>query len=743
MCAEPAARGPQGVLVSVALTRAAHREPRAHHRGVRGRRHPGTSASTRSLRLEIQAARAVAIVAVVLYHVFPQAVPGGYVGVDVFFVISGFLITAHIVKPLSTGRFRFRAFYARRAWRLLPASLATLLVTVVLTAVFVPRTLWRDFAEQIIASSLYVENWALAGNAVDYSALAADASIVQHFWSLSTEEQFYLVWPVVLWCCALLRYRRRRRSGVSLAPAVAIALGAVFVLSLAYSVWLTGVSPAAYFVTSTRAWEFAAGGLLWLGLQRVRIPDGLAAVMGWAGLALIAATALTFSAATPFPGWAALVPIIGIALVIAGATPEHRFGPGALYRSRPVRWLGDVSYSLYLWHWPLLVVMPFVLGLGVGATTPLWADLLVLAIALPVAHASRRLIEVPVLAFGSQRMAVPRPRHRGVLVLAVAGMLVVALPAAGMVAAVAQPTTTSGTPDVTIAADGTLSIPTCHGAAALQPGADCPRVDADTITPTPVQAATDDFADQQGAGCQVGGAGTEVTTCEAGDPDGTVRLAVVGDSHAANWVPALGVIAKAHHWSLTTYLHSGCPVTTAPIAAACDTWKADVLDRLEQERYDVVFVAAMSRTPWPHGMVTAASELTPVVRDASAAGYAAAWERVQRAGSSVVAFRDNPDPSIGGITDVPSCVEQHGDDAACDFSERAGLLDDPVAHAAGTTPGVRLVDTTALFCTDGTCPSVIGGVVVYRQLQHVTATYARSTAPYLEPEVVAAVDATR
>ena len=719
-----------------------HHVPAARHRAGRTTRHPGTAASTKHLRLEIQAVRAVAIAAVVLYHLFPGTLPGGYVGVDVFFVISGFLITAHIAKPLATGRFSFRVFYARRAWRLLPASLATLLVTVALTAVFVPRTLWMDFTEQIIASALYVENWALASNSVDYSALASDSSIVQHFWSLSTEEQFYALWPLVLWFCAYLRYRRRRRSGVSLAPAIAIALGAVFVLSLAYSIWFTGVSSAAYFTTTTRAWEFAAGGLLWLGLQRVRIPDGLAATMSWAGLAVVAATVLTFDASTPFPGWTALLPITGAALVIAGAMPEARWGPAFLYRLRPVQWLGDVSYSLYLWHWPLLIVMPFVIGLASGVATPLWAKGVVLAIALVLAHFSRRLVELPVIAFSTERMRAPRPRHRGVLVLAVAGMLVVALPAAGMHASVVREQAVASTATgVTIATDGTLTSPACYGAAAMQDGADCPQVDPDDIVPSPVQAASDDFADQAGAGCQIAGTDTTVKGCEVGDPDGTVRLAVVGDSHASNYVPALQLIAKAHHWSLTTYLHSGCPLTSAYITRACNTWKADTLEELQQEHYDVVFVAAMSRTPWPGGMVRHADDLTPAVRDRAAAGYASTWEQLQQAGSAVVALRDNPDASIGGVPDVPSCVEQSGDGADCDFSEAAGLLDDPVAEAARTTPGVRLIDSTAMFCADGTCPAVIGGVVVYRQLQHVTQTYSRSMAPFLEPEVAAAVAA--
>ncbi|MBT2501543.1 acyltransferase family protein [Curtobacterium sp. ISL-83] len=686
------------------------------------------------MRLEIQAVRAVAIASVVLYHLFPHALSGGFVGVDVFFVISGFLITSHIAKPLAVGGFSFGAFYARRAWRLLPASLLVLATTVLLTALFVPRTLWKDFGDQIVASALYVENWALAGNAVDYSALASDASIVQHFWSLSTEEQFYAVWPLVLWLGARLRYGRRRRNGRSLDPALAVALGVVFVLSLTNSIWLTG-SPAAYFITTTRAWEFAAGGLLWLLMRRVSLPDAVAAVVSWTGLALIVVTLLTFDASTPFPSATALLPVTGTALMIAGGMPRVPWGPAAVFRLRWVQWLGDVSYSLYLWHWPLLIVMPFVIGLRVGAETPLWAKLLVLLISLGLAHLTRRLVEVPLIAFAGVRLRAPRRRYRGVLILGLAGVLVIAVPAGSMSWSVTQEQAAAAT--TTTASIGKP----CFGAAAMQPGADCKPVDAQDITPSAVQVAVDDFADQEGAGCQVLGSDVTVKTCQAGDPNGTVRLAIAGDSHAANWVPALAVIAKQHHWSLTTYLHSGCPLTAAHIAASCDTWKASALTALQQEHYDAVFVAAMSRTPWPHGMVRTASDLTDKVRDDSARGYAEAWTQLQQAGSDVIALRDNPDPAIGGLADAPSCVAQNGTGSACDVQQAKALLADPVARAARTTPHVQLIDASSLFCADGTCPSVIGGVLVYRQVQHVTRTYSRSMAPFIEPQVRRAVTA--
>ena len=713
---------------------------------------PTRSSTSRGPRLgyrpDIEGLRAVAIGLVLIYHAGLPWIPGGFIGVDVFFVISGFLITGVILREVAeTGRLSLVGFYARRAKRLLPATVAVLVTTAVLTVVFLPVSQRAVFGGDIAAAAGYIVNWRLADRAVDYLAEDAGSSPVQHFWSLAVEEQFYVVWPVlIVVILAVGRLARRGSQGKSQTLALGLGLAAIAIPSFLWALHLTPASPnVAFFVTTTRLWELGVGAAVALSMALLtKINKQASAVLATVGLLAIIVPAFAYGSSTTWPGPATLLPVLGTAAVIAAGVAGHENPVRALLSWKPAVWIGGLSYSLYLWHWPLLIVMPFVIGLAGGVATPLWAKGIVLAIALVLAHFSRRLIELPVIAFSTERMRAPRPRHRGVLVLAVAGLLVVALPAAGMYGSAAREqaaaTTTVG---VTIAADGTLTIPSCYGAAAMQDGADCPQVERADIVPSPVQAAADDFADTSGKGCQVEGSDTTVKGCEVGDPDGTVRLAIVGDSHAANVVPALQLIAKAHRWSLTTYLHSGCPMTRADITPSCDTWKADTLDTLQQERYDVVFVAAMSRTPWPGGMVRKADELTPAIRDRAAAAYATTWERLQQAGSTVVALRDNPDPSIGGVPDVPSCVEQSGDGDACDFSEAAGLLDDPVAHAARTTPGVRLIDPTPLFCADGTCPSVIGGVVVYRQVQHVTQTYARSMAPFLEPEVVAAVDAAR
>src|SRR5918997_4806937 len=313
-----------------------------------------THSPTRSgVRPEIQALRAIAVLTVVLYHVWPEAMPGGFVGVDVFFAISGFLITAHLVREVDrTGTLSLWQFWARRARRLLPAALLTLFVCAVATIALVPQLYWQQFLTEIGTSTAYVQNWQLASDAVDYLGADNRPSPVQHFWSLSAEEQFYVLWPLLIIVAAWTARRRLAIAGVLLT---------VTGLSLWYSISETAANPAAaYFVTPTRAWEFGAGGLLALIGTRARLPDGVRALLSWAGLGAVAYAAAAYGTETAFPGSAAVVPIVGTLAVIHAGMPAARWAPSRILAIRPAQFLGDISYSVYLWHWPLLVFAPFV-----------------------------------------------------------------------------------------------------------------------------------------------------------------------------------------------------------------------------------------------------------------------------------------------------------------------------------------------------------------------------------------------
>jgi len=284
------------------------------------------SVATR-VRPEIQSLRALAVGVVVVYHFWPRLLPGGFVGVDVFFVISGFLITAQLLREIdATGRVSMSRFWARRARRILPAALFVLLFCAVATVVFVPLNYWQQFFGDLRASTTYGQNWHLAAAAVNYFSADDPPSPVQHFWSLSAEEQFYIVWPLLILLSAAVTRVCRLRADIR---TIAVVLSGLTLASLIYGVYRTSADPAAaYFVTPTRAWEFGMGGLLALLAGRPVSRRNGAGLLTWLGLAAIAVAAATSSNSTAFPGVAALLPVIGTLLVI------HMAGRGRAWPRR-------------------------------------------------------------------------------------------------------------------------------------------------------------------------------------------------------------------------------------------------------------------------------------------------------------------------------------------------------------------------------------------------------------------------
>lgn len=703
-------------------------------------RESAAGAARTGLRPEIQGLRAIAVMLVVLYHLWPKRLTGGYVGVDVFFAISGFLITAHLLREAQrTGRVALAQFWARRARRLLPASLLVLLASAAATVLWVPPALWEQFLREAGAAALYVLNWVLAFDAVDYLAAENVASPSQHYWSLSVEEQFYLVWPLLVLLAVVLAARaHRNRLG-----AVAVVLGAVTVASLVWSVHETATNPAsAYFVTPARAWQFGAGALLavltasrWGGSALERAPHARAA-LSWAGLAAIAWSGLTFTSATPFPGTAALVPVLGTVAVIAAGSPAVAWSPVRLLAPRPVQVLGDISYSTYLWHWPPIVILPYALGHELDAVTKV--GLLVVVVVL--AWATKRWVEDPVRSthrFGLRRPAVTF----GWMLVAMA--LVVAVAAAGTVSARGQQR--AAVQQEQQIAEQEVE---CFGAASMDPERpQCPTPElAGMVVPDP-DRVSGDFAGY--SSCWADPDDPVLHTCAfpkgGGSPD-VPHVALVGDSHARQWLTAFIALADEGRLTFDTYLKSSCSFSTTPpdrnsdtFSAACADWRADLERTLVAKagQYDAVVTSAFSQQR---------IEPTDDEHQARVDGFVQAWEPVLAAGLPVVAIRDNPIPGkdpneclrkapAGGVDTcaIPRSKAMRVPDALPEAVERSGDL-------AGT------VELTDFFCDEKTCPVVIGGANVYRDRHHVTATYVGTLAPYLwerlEPQI-AALDARR
>ena len=670
------------------------------------RRAPLAELAGSEVRTDIQGLRAIAVLLVLGFHLWPEHLGGGFVGVDVFFVISGFLITGHLLRHPPRRPTDVAAFWARRLRRLLPASLIVIAATVVAGALLFPVTRLAPLAADALASIFYVENWRLAASSVDYLAARTAPSPLQHYWSLGVEEQFYLIWPVLIGIFAL----RRRLLLVGVAAVLVLSLGASIV-------WTSAEPAAAYFVTPTRLWELAAGGVLAVLLPQLpKFAPGLRAGAAWAGILVIGVSALLFTSATPFPGAAALLPVVGTVLVLAADSRQGRFSPGAVLRLRPVQFVGDTSYAIYLWHFPLIVFATFLVE---GELTAVQKVLIVVA-SLVLAWLTRLVVEDP-----ARRSAwLGRPLRTfglaAVATLAVAALTLV--PTSHIGALDAQAATVRA--QVIAANDG------CLGAEALAT-AGCAVTTGTGTIPSP-ERAIDDFSIAYADGCLAPSPFREVVTCQYGDQEHPAyRVALVGNSHAAQWLPALQALAGERSLSITTYLAVGCMPTSSALvldtpeaSANCLTWGQQVVDDTVAGDYDLI--------------VTSSASLFDVVGgsgyQAKIDGYRsvlAAW-----AASPVLVIRDTPFPGF----DVPECVATRGA-ADCGGDRGSWVSADPLADAAEELPrpGLSVVDLDDLFCSAATCYPVIGGMLVYVDYSHFGATFGASLAQYLAPALDAAL----
>lgn len=709
-------------------------------------------------RPDIEGMRAFAVVLVLLSHAGIPAFRGGYVGVDVFFVISGFLITGLIVRELErSGTVDFRRFYARRIRRLLPAAALVLSTVAALTILVLPVIRWTRIAGDIRWSALYGVNWRFASGAVDYFTAEEAASPVRHFWSLSVEEQFYLVWPLLLLTMALVA----RRRGGSLRPTLLLGLMAVGIPSLGWSIYLTAVDQGrAYFVTATRMWELAlGGGIAILAPLLAKLPRQAASLLGWGGLLAISWSAMTFSSATLFPGYAALVPVVATgAVIVAGIA----YGSGVVSRllaTGPMRFVGGISYSLYLWHWPILVVA----DAQWGPLTP-WQGTVVVAFSFLPAWVAYRLVEHRWRYSDS----FVHPPTRG-LVYGL-GLTMVGLVAAVVVAAavpsvptradastIATETTAvaAATPDrqqedpgpdvapaelpvdvVVAEPPDPLDVPpdpldVAVTIGPIQPGAVL-QATSTVLTPDPLEAR-DDLPSVYRDGCHQNQRDPEAITCTFGDPTADVNVFAVGDSHAAQWVPALQLIAEQQGWLLTTMTKSACQLADVLIAIgetqglynSCVEWNQNATEALISAQPDLVVTGSAF---WfalldDDGLMTS-EESEMAIAD----GLESTWSRLIEGGLELAIIRDVPFPN----TDIPECVAENRNDLARCAFDRDDAMERNTPHGVATDRlGLDLIDLTDQICLEGICPAVINDLVVWRDHHHLTATYVEALAPAL------------
>ncbi|MFD7707631.1 acyltransferase family protein [Streptomyces sp. NPDC059786] len=666
--------------------------------------------------------RALAIGLVLLYHAGMPLLPGGYVGVDVFFVISGYLITGLLVRELGRdGRVSLAGFYARRARRLLPSALAVLAAVVLAAWLLVSPAGRRTIFLDVVAAALYAVNWRLAGEAVDYSALDSAASPVQHFWSLAVEEQFYLVWPLLLiavaWCC--------RRRGRDVRPWLAGVLTVTAALSFWYALDQTReAAGAAYFSTGTRYWELAAGALLALvpATWWRRTPRRAAAAAGLAGAAGVTAAALLYDDGTAFPGPGALLPVLGTAAVVAAGAAAANTPVSRLLSLPPIRCIGRISYSWYLWHWPFLAFATVWLG-----ELPLSVALLAVALSWIPAALTHRFVENRFRHAPARAVQRGRTHRSG---LALGAVCTACAVLCGAVSWSAVPSSRLADP-----ADA-------PGAAVLTAGDTDLQQSADAVRPLP-ETADDDVDVAHDDGCLVDLLDASLAAgCVYGDTASDTTVVLYGDSHAIQWAPALRTVAEQRGWRLEILTKSSCSPAEVTLWASqlkrayteCDTWRERALQRIEDEGPALVVTGARAtNTVMSDGRRLGETASAEETEDA----YADTMRRLTATGAQVLTFADNPHPD----KDVPTCVSGAMNSLAdCATAEDDALGFEQIGEvAAQEVDGASVIDPTRMLCRDGECPAVIGSVVVYRNGSHLTATYVRTLTSWLSGKLPASV----
>jgi peptidoglycan/LPS O-acetylase OafA/YrhL len=671
----------------------------------------------------------VAILLVVLYHSHVPAITGGYVGVDVFFVISGFLITGQLARELAaSGRVSFLGFYARRARRILPAATLVTTVTVIASALLLNPLAAQRLLADARSAVFFGANFHFAARGADYFNAGLAPSPLQHYWSLSVEEQFYIVWPLLLVASSLVWLGKRRPAR----SVVVVVLGAVVALSLLASIRQTPASPAwAYYSILTRCWELAAGALVALAPPFThRLDRRLAGPLTWVGLVCIAVAVTSFGTSTPYPGDAALLPVAGaVAIIAGGIAAGRRWGVEALLGTAPFQRVGSWSYSWYLWHWPALLLAPALLGHPLSVPDALGVS----AFSLGLAIMSFVLVERPIRGIHT---IVRRP----VLGLACGGVL-----AAGAFAVVAW--------------SASLISPLAAGAAAAPPALAAHH----QLTPSQLTADLVDGARRTKAppnltptlakaaralpvivknDCHLQHSGVRSKPCIYGDARSHTSVVLFGDSHAAAWFPALDLISEQQHWRLVDLTKAGCPPAEVSIVFVqggapypeCTAWRRNAQAQIAALHPALVVMAWARYIEQPEARALAGVP-TPF-GSTWQNGLAAIFRFLHNSASHVVFISDTP--TLRQL--APDCVAGHISDVRpCTTPRHAAIrLQDVKSQELELARKEQIdsIDPTAWFCAPTKCPVIVGNILLYRDNAHMSPAWSRFIAPVLADSIV-------
>ena len=594
---------------------------------------------------QIQALRAIAATLVVLFHA--KLAPGGFIGVDIFYVISGYLITGLIVKEINLNTtFDYRTFFLRRAKRLLPASISVLILTAVAAWFFLPQTVRSSLGKDILAASVYVSNYLFAWWQNDYQNLDATPSPVIHYWSLAVEEQFYLVWPLIIFSLWKIGRQRLVFRGVLV----------ITISSFLFSLYLTEAAPIwAFYSLPTRAWELGVGALILFIPERIIEKRSISrSLLVWLSTITLFYGVIRFSDNTPFPGTAALYPVLATALLIAfirSWPPIHN----DFSKFKFVQWLGEISYPFYLWHWPILVIP----STRFGRPLALWERLLLIALTALAADLTHRFIEKPF----SKKVLTNRQTARFALAATLSGVVV-----AGA---------------ILLSAKDEISLP-----------------NGGSISLAQVMLKPKIYEDE----CHANYGDKVSPECLYGDTNSKRNIVLYGDSHAAQWFPALEKIAAEEGFALTSLTKSACPAVEVNRIESgafknsdCNAWRQYAIDRINKLKPDAVIMSSFQHFEYPKSFSS---------RDTWwFEGQRSLYRNLVNSSPKLIYISDTPKP----VRDIPSCLTTAKSDE-CDGSVRS----DP-----RVTGGFITLDPTPWLCA-ANCRAIVDNIVAYRDASHIS-----------------------
>ena len=604
---------------------------------------------------QIQGLRALAALLVTLFHA--KWVSGGFIGVDIFYVISGFLITGLLIREIErTGTINFKEFYARRFKRLLPTSFFVLAITAVFSWLLIPATMRSSLGRDIIAAGLYVSNYLFAWWQADYQNLDATPSPVIHYWSLAVEEQFYLLWPLLILLFFVVATRLKKKI------ALTVLVAAVTALSFVFSIYQTETSPIwAFYSLPTRAWELGLGALLVL-LPPIKTKK----LVGLLGFIFVIASAFIFNETTAFPGLNAVLPVLGTVMLIATINSWPPF-LNDVANSRLFQWLGEISYPLYLWHWPLLVLPSTYFARPLAV----YERIIAIFATIVLADLTHRFIEEPF----RKKKILPTLVFKQSAVITLVSVLI-------------------GTIIIFTSSDR-INVSGINGAVSLAQIKARPLVYED--------------------GCHANYAETKSDACEYAKLDSQKTMVLYGDSHAAQWFPALAEIASRSGYKLVSLTKSACPSVDVVRSdqgafkmSRCKKWREDSIQRIMKMKPDVLVMSSFQYFAQPRQFQDRDKWWDDGQRKLLA--------QVKNASPNLIYLTDTPHPA----RDIPACLANNSI-SQCNKTERSKDL---------SISGFEVIDPNSWLCSR-TCPAVKDGVVAYRDASHISVDIAIALIPRL------------